>query len=104
MTISEAPLFDAVKQALGMVIDPELGENLVDLGLIYGISVEDGVAHIEMTTTTRGCPATAYLTDAVRSAAWSVPGVHHVEVNLTYEPAWTPEMMNGAARASLHLA
>lgn len=91
----------AVEQALRMVIDPELGENVVDLGLIYEITVEEGIARIEMTTTTRGCPATAFLKDAVQSAAWAVPGIHFAEVKLTYEPQWSPAMMSEAARKSL---
>ena len=93
-----------VRQSLRMVIDPELGENVVDLGLVYAVTVKDGVVGIEMTTTTRGCPATAYLKDAVQSAAWILPGVHHVEVKLTYEPPWTPEMMNDEARTHLGFA
>src|SRR5690606_15287688 len=74
-------LRDAVLEALRMVIDPELGESLVDLGLIYGIDVdEQGGVRIAMSTTTRGCPATAYLKDAVHSAASFVPGVEGVDV------------------------
>jgi metal-sulfur cluster biosynthetic enzyme len=97
MTQQEA-LAAEVRQALAMVIDPELGENVVDLGLIYAVAVEDGVAHVEMTTTTQGCPATAFLKDAVQTAAWGVPGIHYAEVKLTFEPKWSPAMMNEAAR------
>ncbi len=93
-----------IRQALRMVIDPELGENVVDLGLIYEIAVEDGVVRIEMTTTTRGCPATNYLREAVEQAAWALPGIHFVEVKLTYEPPWTPELMNEDAKAHLGFA
>ncbi|TPN51486.1 metal-sulfur cluster assembly factor [Mesorhizobium sp. B1-1-7] len=93
-----------VREALRMVIDPELGENVVDLGLIYQVSVgHDGTAQIEMTTTTRACPATGYLKDAVQTAAWIVPGIHHVDIRLTYEPSWTSEMMNANARRRLGL-
>lgn len=94
-------LAEQVRQALAMVIDPELGESVVDLGLIYAIAVEDGVARIEMTTTTRGCPAAALLKEAVQTAAWGVAGVHYAEVKLTYEPKWSPAMMSEAARLSL---
>ena len=53
---------ERIRDVLHLVIDPELGYNIVDLGLIYDVAVEDGgVAHITMTTTTRGCPATSYL-------------------------------------------
>jgi metal-sulfur cluster biosynthetic enzyme len=93
-----------IRQALHMVIDPELGENVVDLGLIYAIAVEDGVVRIDMTTTTRGCPATNYLKEAVEAAAWALPGIDQVEVELTYEPPWTPELMNEDAKAHLGFA
>lgn len=95
-------LRERILSSLRMVIDPELGENVVDLGLIYRVDVgDDGAAHVEMTTTMKGCPATAYLKDAVQSAAWVVPGVEYADVRLTYEPPWTPERMNGTARDHL---
>ncbi|MGC1465678.1 MAG: metal-sulfur cluster assembly factor [Pseudolabrys sp.] len=101
--------FDAlakiVKEALRGVIDPELGYNIVDLGLVYDVAVEDGgaggVARIAMTTTTRGCPATSYLKDGAREAASVVPGVASVDVSLTYDPPWTPEMMTDQAKEHL---
>jgi metal-sulfur cluster biosynthetic enzyme len=91
-----------VREALSLVIDPELGDNIVELGLVYDVSVGNGgVARIVMTTTTRGCPATAYLKDGARDSAWTVPGIESVEVDLTYEPPWTPEMMTPHARLRL---
>lgn len=93
---------EAVRRSLRLVIDPELGENVVDLGLIYAIDVSrDGIATIEMTTTTRGCPASAYLKDAVSSAARAVPGIRAAEVRMTYEPPWSPDMIGGEARRRL---
>ncbi|GAA4173881.1 metal-sulfur cluster assembly factor [Shinella granuli] len=90
----KAALTEAIRNALRMIIDPEIGRNIVDLGLIYEIAVEEGgIARIAMTTTTRGCPASAYLKDAVANCVWYVPGVEYAEVRLTYEPPWTPEMM-----------
>lgn len=87
-------LCEEIREALRMIIDPELGRTIVDLGLIYDVSVEDGgIAHVSMTTTTKGCPASEYLKEAVRNCVWYVPGVEYAEVRLTYEPAWTPEMM-----------
>lgn len=92
-------LREDVLQSLRMVIDPELGENLVDLGLIYRVDVDDqGAARIEMSTTTKGCPAAAYLKDAVHSAVWIVPGIERVDVLLTYEPAWSPDRIGDAIR------
>ena len=84
-------LADQIREALRQVIDPELGQNVVDLGLIYGIGVGDGcVASISMTTTTRGCPATGFLRQAVEDRAWAVPGIEFVDVVLTYDPPWSP--------------
>ncbi|MGP2491326.1 metal-sulfur cluster assembly factor [Mesorhizobium sp. PUT5] len=93
---------DEVREALRLVIDPELGYNIIDLGLVYEVSVSDGgVVQIMMTTTTRGCPATNYLKEGARDAAWSVPGVEFVNVSLTYEPPWTPRMMSEEAKQHL---
>lgn len=96
-TRSEA-LDDTVRQALRLVIDPELGYNIVDLGLVYDVEAQEGgVVTIIMTTTTKGCPATGYLKEGARDAAWGVPGVEFVDVRLTYEPPWSPEMMSDDA-------
>ena len=85
-----------------MVVDPEVGENAIDLGFIYGVTVDDaGAAQIAMTTTTQGSSVVAYLKDAVRSAAWIVPGVAAVEVRLIYEPRWLTERMSDDARLRL---
>ena len=81
----------AIRDALKGVIDPELGHNVVDLGLIYEIVVtDDCLAEISMTTTTRGCPATGYLKQAVEEVAGAVPGMEFVTVELTYDPPWSP--------------
>lgn len=90
-----------IRQALRVVIDPELGENIVDLGFIYDISVVGGVARILMTTTTPGCPAAGFLKDGVEAAAAQVRGIISVEATMTFEPRWTPALINPAARASL---
>jgi len=87
-----------VMEALRLVIDPELGYNIVDLGLVYDVSVADGAATISMTTTTRGCPATDYLRNGAHNAAEGIPGVTGVEVDLTYDPPWTPGMMSPEAK------
>lgn len=97
-------LIERVRAALCNVIDPEIGFNIVDLGLVYDIAVaEDGVARIAMSTTTRGCPATNYLRDGAGEAAQSVAGIHWADVQLTYDPPWTPDMMSQAAKDYLGL-
>lgn len=105
MSDRDDDLVEQVRTALRLVIDPELGENVIDLGLIYAVEVSaDGIATVEMTTTTKGCPAAAYLRDAVNSAAWAVPGVHFADVRMTYEPPWSPDMIGGEARLRLGMA
>ncbi len=89
----------AIEEALRMVIDPELGYNIVDIGLIYEVAIDKaGRVLIRMTTTTKGCPATNYLQQGAEGAAWSVEGVAEVEVELGYEPPWTPDMMSDEAK------
>lgn len=92
-------LADQIREALRRVIDPELGYNIVDLGFVYDIAVETGGAvRVTMTTTTPGCPATSYLIGGARESAANVPGVGTVEIRLTHEPRWTPEMMSPEAK------
>lgn len=93
-------LAGGVREALRRVIDPELGYNIVDLGLVYDIAVEEGNAiRVTMTTTTPGCPATNYLVQGAHDGALGVDGVESADVTLTYEPRWTPEMMSDRAKA-----
>lgn len=93
-----------IKDALRVVIDPELGHNIVDLGFVYDISVVDGAVRITMTTTTPGCPAAGFLKEGVANSAARVPGVGSVEVVMTFEPPWTPSMIDSSARAALGFA
>ena len=90
---------DRIREALRRVIDPELGYNIVDLGLVYEVAPEkDGVVRITMTTTTPGCLATNYLRQGASEAASTVPGVEFVDVKLTYDPRWVPELMSAEAK------
>ncbi len=81
----------AVLQALGTVLDPELGMSIVDLGLVYDVHIRNGAVGITMTLTAPGCPIHDVMPDWVRTAAMRVPGVETVEVTLTFEPPWTPD-------------
>ncbi|MDI3270478.1 MAG: metal-sulfur cluster assembly factor [Bacillota bacterium] len=87
-----------VREALKDVIDPELGFNVVDIGLIYGITVEEGKVEIVMTMTTPGCPATSYLQNGVRERALAVTGIREADVQVVWMPPWTPEMMSEEAK------
>ncbi len=82
-------------------MDPELGLNIVDLGLVYESDVHAGVARVLMTTTSPACPIGSFLEDQVRWALLEVPGVIDVEVEVTHEPAWSPTLMSSAARDAL---
>ena len=93
-----------IRAALMDVIDPELGFNIVDLGLIYGITVDGGRVDIVMTMTTPGCPATHYLQEGTRQRALSVPGVEEVHVTVVWSPPWTPDMMSERAKQFFGLA
>jgi metal-sulfur cluster biosynthetic enzyme len=88
-------------EELRSVIDPELGINIGDLGLVYDARMVDGVAHILMTTTTPACPIGSYLSDAIRWALLRVDRVLDVEVELTHEPAWSPDRMSDEAKVQL---
>lgn len=97
-------LYTRVREALRVVIDPELGHDIVDLGFIYGISITDGDVWIVMTATTKGCPALGFLKHGVENAAGQVPGVRTVDVTVTFDPPWTPSMISPGAQSSLGLA
>lgn len=84
-----------IRAALRRVIDPELGHNIVDLGMVYNVEIgAAGTVDVLMTTTARFCPASAFLQEAVVAAASAVAGVTHVNVALTYDPPWTPDRMS----------
>lgn len=100
-TISDETM-ERIYAALHMVDDPELGINIVDLGLIYGVQMrEDGFVTITMTLTTPGCPMHASLADGVGAALSQVPGVTGGEIRLVWEPRWTPDMLTEEGRSAL---
>lgn len=90
-----------VREALKSVIDPELGLNVVDLGLIYEIQVEGGHVGVVMTLTTPGCPLHGSMADGVRDAVRILPGVQSVDVELVWDPPWSPERMSREAMQAL---
>lgn len=91
-----------VRDALRDVIDPELGVNIVDLGLVYGVQVEGAHVRITMTMTSPACPLRDYLQDLVESTVTSrVAGVERVVVDIVSDPPWSPELMSEAARRQL---
>lgn len=98
MTISA----DTVRRALRAVKDPELNLNIIDLGLVYDVDVsEPGDVRVRMTLTSPGCPAGAEIIQGVREVAADLEGVNSVDVELVWEPYWTPERMDPRVRAFL---
>ena len=91
----------AVRQALSHVVDPELHMNIVELGLVYRIAVEDQSAHIEMTLTSPGCPYGPYLVHEVNEAACTVEGIDEAQVDVVWDPPWGPDKMSEEARLEL---
>ena len=93
---------DAVLEALKNVYDPELGLNIVDLGLVYDVQVDDeGGVDIQYTLTTMGCPIGPLIEDQMRSFLRGVPGVGEVRPEFVLRPPWTPEMMCVEAKSAL---
>ncbi|TXL65743.1 metal-sulfur cluster assembly factor [Cerasibacillus terrae] len=95
-------LLGSVKAALFEVIDPELGINIVDLGLIYDVQVEGNHAKITMTLTTPGCPLHDSITNGVKFRVNQLKGIDDVTVDLVWEPAWSPDKMSERAKEKLH--
>ena len=95
---------DQIIAALKTVYDPEMPVNIYELGLIYGISVdENGRADVRMTLTAPNCPVAGSLPAEVERAVRAVPGVTQVQLELTFDPPWSKERMSEAAKLALGL-
>lgn len=93
---------EQVRDALKHVVDPELGINIVDLGLVYDIDISpDGVVHVDYTLTTMGCPIGPLIEQQMQSLLAGVPGVTQFEAEMVLRPPWSPEMMSEEAKAAL---
>ncbi|MCL4494291.1 MAG: metal-sulfur cluster assembly factor [Firmicutes bacterium] len=89
---------ETIQEALKDVIDPELGYNIVDLGLVYGITIRDNGVDVIMTMTTPGCPATNYIQEGAQERLLAVDGVKNANVNVVWSPPWDPSMMSDDAK------
>ncbi len=92
---------EEVRDALRGVTDPELGINIVDLGLVYDVDVTDREATVTMTLTSPGCPAGGQILGGAKEAAETVEGVDEAIVTLVWKPFWTADKMDPKVRASL---
>ncbi len=96
---SEMPAEEDVRNALRNVIDPEVGLNIVDLGLIYSVIISDNKLHIDLTMTTPACPMSEMILDNARQVLVALmPAGSGIELNLVWEPPWTPDRMGEHAR------
>jgi metal-sulfur cluster biosynthetic enzyme len=101
MTETATLLETDVLNALRRVKDPELGINLVDLGLIYDVEIRTTKVQVDMTLTTPGCPMHSIIARQAWQAVNDLPGVTETTVRIVWEPRWTPERLSPAARAQL---
>jgi len=92
---------DRIADALDDVEDPEMPISVLDLGLVYGVTVEDGQATVDLTLTYTGCPARDLLQENVRRAVADVEGVEAAEVRLVWQPEWTVEMVTDDGKDQL---
>ena len=92
------PTKEEVVEVLREVEDPELGMDIVDLGLMYDVEVDGPKVKVIHSLTSMGCPAGAMIQEGIYDAVRQVPGVEEVEVELTWDPPWTPERMSDDAK------
>ena len=92
---------DKVWEALKTVLDPELGMSIVDLGLIYTVEIIGDAANITMTLTSPGCPLAPLIDEMVRKAVSGVRGVKKINLEIVWDPPWSPELMSEEVRAEL---
>lgn len=90
-----------IRNKLKEVLDPELFLSIVDLGLVYDVQIQDGIAIVTMTLTTIGCPLFDTIQNDIKKAVLSLPDIKDVKVELTFDPPWDYSKMSEAAKAEL---
>jgi metal-sulfur cluster biosynthetic enzyme len=95
------PTVDDVQDALSNVIDPELGLDFVELGLIYDVAIEDGDVYVTFTLTSPGCPIGPQVGEQIEEFVGELEGVSRVYPKMTFSPPWTPELMSEEAKFAL---
>src|SRR5688500_12637053 len=95
-------LKDNIYGALETVIDPELGVDIVNLGLVYDVDIDDkGQTEITMTLTSMGCPLAGTIVEHVKAALYDIPEVKNVEVSIVWNPPWTKDKMSRIAKIAM---
>lgn len=95
------PTEEAMLEALKAVMDPEIGINIVDLGLVYEAAAADGRAHVRMTLTTMGCPLTELIHQQVTLVLTRLPKIEEADVEFVFSPPWSTDMISGDAKEEL---
>jgi metal-sulfur cluster biosynthetic enzyme len=90
---------DKIREALRDVLDPELGVSIVDLGLIYDVRYENGVAEIEMTLTSPGCPLAPVIDKKIKEAVKEIPDIKKLTVEIVWDPPWSKDLMSEELKA-----
>jgi metal-sulfur cluster biosynthetic enzyme len=94
---------DQIMEILKQCYDPEIPINIVDLGLIYEVRIDQGNVFIKMTLTARGCPMSGFIAENVKQRIQALDGVDQVDVQVVWDPPWTPERIDPEARKILGL-
>ena len=100
-TVSTNTIHNAIVENLKQVYDPEISVNIYDLGLIYNIDIQESKCNITMSLTSAFCPAADDIVNDVRGAAFNVVGIESVNVDVTFDPQWGPELMSDDAKLIL---
>jgi metal-sulfur cluster biosynthetic enzyme len=98
--ITEEEVYEVLRECY----DPEIPVNIVDLGLVYRVAVERGVVTVQMTLTAPGCSMGAMITSQIEDKLMGVPGCEQANIELVWDPPWTPHMMSAEARKTLGLS
>ena len=99
--MASVPSVDDVNDALSNVIDPELGLDFVELGLIYEVEVDGADVRVTFTLTSPGCPIGPQVTDQIKEYVGELDGVQQVDATMTFSPPWTPDLMSEDAKFAL---
>jgi metal-sulfur cluster biosynthetic enzyme len=100
-TETKTPTPGEILEAIKVVVDPEIGISIVDLGLVYDVVVEDGVAKVTYTLTSMGCPVGPLIEQQMQQVLSLLPGLEGTEFNMVFRPPWDPQMMSDEAKAAL---
>lgn len=92
---------EQVYEVLRNCYDPEIPVNVLDLGLIYNVEIDDDHVNVVMTLTARGCPAHAFISEGIRTKVGEIPGVKSANVQVVWDPPWDPSRMSDAAKKQL---